>query len=127
MSAMPYVMLYLIPAVSSVTLAVYGWQRRGRDGAIPLCVLMIAVAFWSVCHALSVASTTLESTLFWAQLQYVGIVLVSPFWLLFALAYANQGRWATRPVRLALLVLAALGLAAVLTNSWHRLWWPSVF
>jgi signal transduction histidine kinase len=123
---MPYVMLYLIPAITSAALAVYGWRRRGADGAGPLSLLMAAVAFWSVCHALSVAASTLEGTLFWAQVQYGGIVLISPFWLLFALAYANPRRRISRAMRLALLAPAVLALIAVLTNSWHQLWWPSI-
>lgn len=126
MSAIPSVMLYLIPAVTSAVLAVYGWRRRGADGAGQLSLLMFAVAFWSICHTLSIASSTLAGALFWAQIQYAGIVLVGPSWLLFALAYANQWHRVSRAARLALLIPAALALVAVLTNSWHQLWWPSV-
>jgi PAS domain S-box-containing protein len=126
MSVIPSVILYLIPAVTSTVLAVYGWRRRGADGASQLSLLMSAVAFWSICHTLSIASTTLEGALFWAQVQYGGIVLVGPSWLLFALAYASQSHRVSRAARLALLLAAALTLAAVLTNSWHQLWWPSV-
>jgi PAS domain S-box-containing protein len=53
-------------------------------------------------------------------------VLVSPLWLLFALAYANQRRWAKQTFRIALFAPALLAYIAVLTNGWHHLWWPSV-
>src|SRR6476619_7507420 len=115
MGVLPYVMLYLIPAVIGALLAAYGWRRRGAEGAGPFSLLMLAVAFWSICHTFSVASTTLDSTLFWAQLQYGGIVLVSPLWLLFALAYANQRRWAKQTFRIALFAPALLAYIAVLT------------
>src|SRR5262245_6402631 len=126
MSVMPSVILYLIPAVTSAVLAVYSWRRRDADGAGQLSVLMLAVAFWSICHTLSIASATLANALFWARVSYARFVLVGPSWLLFALAYANQRHRVSRAARLALLIPAALALVAVLTNSWHQLWWPSV-
>src|SRR5216110_2966646 len=83
----PYVILYLIPAVIAAELALYGWHWRHLPAAIPFSLLMVAVVFWSACHAASVASSTLAATRFWAQIQYGGIVLIGPSWLLFALAY----------------------------------------
>ena len=71
MSIIPSVILYLIPAATSAVLAVYGWRRRGADGAEQLSLLMFAVAFWSICHTLSIASSTLAGALF-CQSYYTG-------------------------------------------------------
>jgi signal transduction histidine kinase/PAS domain-containing protein len=122
----PYVILYLIPAGISAELALFGWLRRHVRAAMPFSLLMAAVLFWSACHAASVAGATFEETLFWAQIQYGGIVMVGPLWLVFALSYT--GAWPrVRPaLRRALPLPAALSYLAVLTNGWHRLWWPSV-
>jgi signal transduction histidine kinase/PAS domain-containing protein len=106
-------------------LALYGWQHRQARAALPFSLLMAAVVFWSVCHALSAASTTQPEVLLWAQLQYGGIVWVAPLWLLFALAYANGWPRDTPAQRLALLAPAPLIWLAVLTNDWHHLWWPT--
>jgi len=125
MQALPYVVLYLIPAGISAVLAVYGWRHRS-DEARPFSLLMAAVAFWSACHALSVASSTFEGTLFWSQIQYGGIVLVGPLWLLFAMAYTNRWRQAPGAIQIGLLIPAALAYAAVLTNGWHQMWWTSI-
>lgn len=126
MSVAPYVVLYLIPVVTSIALAVYGWKQRRYRAAEPFSLLMASLAFWSTCHALSVADPTLQGTLFWAQMQYGGIVLVGPLWLLFALAYADQWSRATVPLRAALLLPAVLAYIAVLTNDQHSLWWTHV-
>ncbi|HET9224395.1 MAG TPA: histidine kinase N-terminal 7TM domain-containing protein, partial [Roseiflexaceae bacterium] len=125
MNVAPYVILYLVPAAISTVLALYGWQRRQVRAALPFGLLMAAIVFWSICHALSAASTTLPQVLFWAQVQYGGIVWVAPLWLLFALAYANVRPSATSAQRVALLALAPLIWLAVLTNDWHHLWWPT--
>ena len=125
MSALPSISLYLIPTLSSLALAIYGWQRRTLE-AQPFSWLMAAVAFWSLCHTLSVASTTPEQALIWAQIQYAGIVAVGPCWLLFALAYAKRWQYVTRLALALLIIPPALAYAAVLTNGWHHLWWSAI-
>ncbi len=126
MRATPYAILYVIPAFFSLALSLYGWQRRGRNGALPFSMLMAALAFWCLCHAASVASTTFAGTLFWSKIQYAGIVAVGPTWLLFALAYAGRSAWATPRVRGILAAFAGVSYAVVLTNDNHYLWWSSV-
>jgi len=125
MSALPSIVLYLIPAIASGALAIYGWRRHTAE-ARPFSHLMAAIAIWSLLHTLSVADPTLEGTLFWAQLQYIGIVAVGPCWLWFALTYANRWERVTTATRLLLVVPPVLALVGVLTNQWHHLWWTSV-
>src|SRR5437867_3875797 len=114
LAAAPYVILYLIPAVIAAELALYGWHWRHINAAVPFSLLMTAVVFWSVCHAVSIASSTLATTLFWAQLQYGGIVLIAPIWLLFALAYHGPSSQVLTTHRGWLLLPAVLSYAAVL-------------
>jgi signal transduction histidine kinase len=122
----PYVLLSLLPALVAAELALYGWHRRQMTVAIPFILLMMAVCFWSACHSLSVAGDTLTTTLFWSQLQYGGIVLVAPLWLLFAIAYHRRQAPLQPAQRYVLFLPAFLSYAAVLTNSEHQLWWPTI-
>lgn len=126
MHAAPYTILFIVPALLAIGLALYGLQRERRIGAVPFSLLMFSLAIWCFCHAASVASTDLEHTLLWSQAQYAGIVAVGPFWLLFALSYADRDRWATTPLRVAMASVAVLTYAAVLTNNVHGLWWSTV-
>jgi signal transduction histidine kinase len=120
------VLLYLFPASLLAMIALYTWQRRTVAAALPLHALLAAVVFWSVCHAASMASTTLSGTLRWAQIQYGGIVLIGPLWLLFVLAYRRGPVAIWRGLPIVALLPAALSYAAVLTNDLHHLWWPTV-
>ena len=125
MSALPSIILYLSSMVISAALAIYGWRRRTIEAG-PFSLLMGAVALWSLCHTLSVASPTLGQALFWAQVQYAGIVAVGPAWLMFALAHARRWERATGLILLLLIVPPLLTYAAVLTNGWHGLWWTQI-
>jgi signal transduction histidine kinase len=122
----PYILLSLLPALIAAELALYGWHRRQFSAALPFILLMTAVCFWSICHTLSMASATLAQTLFWAQLQYGGIVLVAPLWLLFAFDYHGIETPLKPAQRFALLAPALLSYGVVLTNGSHQLWWPTV-
>jgi signal transduction histidine kinase len=123
----PYILLSLLPSIIAAELALYGWHRRQHSAALPFILLMSAVCFWSICHTLSMASATLAPTLLWAQLQYGGIVLVAPVWLLFALAYHHGAETPIKPLqRYALLAPALVSYGLVLTNGSHHLWWATV-
>jgi len=125
MSVLPSIVLYLIPTIVSAALAINGWRRQTPE-ARPFSYLMAAIAIWSLLHTLSVANPTLEGTLFWAQVQYVGIVAVGPCWLWFAATYARRWERISIPARALLIVPPLLALAAVLTNGWHHWWWTTV-
>jgi signal transduction histidine kinase/PAS domain-containing protein/uncharacterized membrane protein len=126
LAAAPYLLRYLIPAAMAAELARYSGQWRQLRVAGPFSLLMAAVALSSISQAMSVAGSTLPAALFWAKIQYGGIVLIGPIFLLFVLAYDDTSVQVPRAQRVAPLMPAALGYAAVLTNDWHHLWWPTV-
>jgi signal transduction histidine kinase/uncharacterized membrane protein len=124
--ASPPALLSLVTAMIALVLAWYGWQRRQLPAAVPFSVLMLAVLFWAACHTLRAASTTPVDVLFWTQVQHGGIVLIGPMWLLFVVAYRSDAHRVPTAAWAALLIPAAVSYAAVLTNSWHELWWTQV-
>lgn len=125
MTALPYIIAYLFSAVISGLLAARAWRRRQHRIARPFSALMAALAFWCLAHTISVATTNPKIAVAWALIQFGGIVLIGPLWLLFALAYAEKLPRDQRVVWAFLLPTAVFyGLA--LTNSYHHLWWSSV-
>ncbi|MFL5657872.1 MAG: histidine kinase N-terminal 7TM domain-containing protein, partial [Ktedonobacteraceae bacterium] len=61
----PFVLLVLTAAVISAWLALTAWHRRPAPGATAFCLLMLAVAEWSLGYALELASPDLPTTIFW--------------------------------------------------------------
>jgi len=117
----PYVLPLVVPAAISGAIALLTWRRRHVPGATPLLVLVLAVVEWTVGNVLELGSPELEAKLFWANLEYLGIVTVPVMWLAFALQYTGREKHLTYR-NLALLATVPLTtLLLVWTNDLHGL------
>src|SRR4051794_20840346 len=113
-------------AVVALLIAGIGWRRRTTRGTLPFIFLMFAVAEWAVANALEYLALASPIVVFWAKVEYIGIVSVPPLWLLFTLGYFSQrpspkGRYIA--VLWGLPILTAL---LAWTNEWHGLVWRSI-
>lgn len=119
----PYVLPLLGAAVASGALAIYAWSRRDTPAAKAVAILMLAMFVWCLGYVFEIAGTGLQTKLFWAKLEYLGIVTVPVAWVVFALRYSGWDKW-LRPRNLALLaIIPALTVLMVATNEAHSLVW----
>jgi PAS domain S-box-containing protein len=122
----PYALPLIVVAAISSALALIAWHRRPAPGTIPLTWLLLAAAGWSLAYLLELGSVGLSTKLFWARVQYLGIVIVPVTWLATVLQYTGREALLTRR-NLSLLVIVPLAtLLQVWTNSAHRLIWSDV-
>lgn len=119
----PYAGLLALAALISALLAIYLWDRRDVPGAKTGVALMIALFLWSAGYMLEIMGVELETKLFWAKIQYLGIVSLPVALFLFALAFSGRYEWLTNRKLAALAVIPALTLILVLTNESHRMVW----
>jgi len=122
------VYLFLIAAsgVLSGGLSVVALRNRGRAGSLSLGILLLGVAVWSGGKVLELASPGLSASLFWANLQYVGIVTVVTMWLVFAMTYTGRIKRPSARTASLLTVEPLAVLVAVWTNGRHGLFRSSV-
>ncbi len=123
----PYIIPLLITTAISLMLASVMWWRRTAPGALPLMVLMLAIAQWTLVYALSLASVALEAQIFWANLIYLGVGIVPASWFIFALFYTGQGAWLTRRRLLLFAIVPLWTLIMAWTNDAHQLFRSSVW
>src|SRR5256885_3251785 len=71
----PYVFPVAASAIISAALALTAWYRRQAPGAIAFCLLMLAVAEYSLGYVLELAHFDLPTILFWDNLEWVGATL----------------------------------------------------
>ncbi|WP_082222423.1 histidine kinase N-terminal 7TM domain-containing protein [Halorubrum halophilum] len=110
----PYTAPLLVAVIASFSFAAYALWNRSR-GETPLVRSFVGVTVasgvWSLAYAAQLSATTLEATLLWNRLVWVGIGLLAVAWPAFVFAYVGWTRW-LRPRRFALLCLvptAAVG------------------
>ena len=119
----PYALLLAIAALISVLLAFYMWDRRNSSGAKPAAILLTALFIWSIGYGLEFLGVELETKLFWAKIQYLGIVTVPIALFLFSLEFSGRREWVTLPKLGALLSIPLITLLLALSNDLHRLIW----
>ncbi|MCB0054740.1 MAG: hypothetical protein KDE24_34925, partial [Caldilinea sp.] len=122
----PYVLVSALAAVVAAIVAIVAWQRRTAPGGRPLVWLMAAVFIWSAGAALEYATVGIPGKIFWAQVQYFGVVTCPVFFLLLAIEYNHLDRWLSRRNIGLLFIVPAVTLVLVFTNAWHGLIWPTV-
>jgi PAS domain S-box-containing protein len=113
-----------LPAVLAIGVVVALRRRHDSPGARALSVLAFGAGLWSFFYALELASRTLAGTLFFGRLSYLGIVVVPPAWLVFALVYTGRGDWFGRG-RLLLVAPSVAMLALAWTTPATGLVWRS--
>ncbi len=122
----PYVLPLVIAAAVSAAVAFFAWRRRPAPGVMSLVFLMLGVCEWSLGYAVGMASADLAAKVFWAKVQYFGIVSVPVMWLILALQYTNREKWLTRRNRVLLAIMPLLTLLLAWTNESHGLIWSDM-
>lgn len=86
--------------VGYLALAGFVWANRQGVGSRPLVAMLLAVKVWSVCYALELSSTDLQTAQLWSALKYVGVVALPPALWSFVFAYTGRGRMSRRSTAL---------------------------
>ncbi|MBI5304025.1 MAG: response regulator [Chloroflexi bacterium] len=118
-----YAVLALLATVVAVGLAVLAARRRSSRGLPAFLGFMLGVAIWSLGYALELASADLAVQVFWAKVEYIGIVTVPLGWFIFVAQYANHRQSLARRVRWSLASVPFAILVLVWTNEAHHLIW----
>lgn len=122
-TAIVYVSLLVLSAVTTGGLASYAWRRRDEPGTVPFVGLMCVMTIWTVCYGIGLMTFDPEGRLFWERMQWVGISFVPVFWLLFATAYTGHDEIVSLRGAGMLSLLPVTTLILVWTNPSHGLIW----
>jgi len=90
-----------------VGVAAYVWRHRRAVGARALTLFLLAAGVWTICNAVEVSLLNPHAQEAWGDVKFVGIVLVPPSLLAFALEYTGRCQ------KLARRVVAALAIEPV--------------
>jgi len=99
-----------------------GW-RRGAAAGVSLAVLLTAAAWWGLFYAVELSTSTsdLAARSLWGDVKYIGVCVLPPAWLAFALQYTGRGHLVGRKVQAVLTAEPLVVLALLATPATHDL------
>ncbi|MCM1987794.1 PAS domain S-box protein [Methanococcoides seepicolus] len=96
-------------------------QFKSSEYITYFSMLLFSLAIYSIFYALEISSTTLETSLIFYKLQYVGIVMIPVLLFLFSISYTREKQW-IKPARIAaIFVVPVITLVLVFTSEKHHL------
>jgi PAS domain S-box-containing protein len=121
-----YATLLLISTIITLYLAFYSWNKRLNRDAFYFSFLMVAVSIWTITGSFEMASISIATKIIFAQLSYIGIVLIGPFLVFFTMSYTANDKWLQNKLIGLLLIIPIITLIFVATNGWYGLIWPTI-
>lgn len=115
------IFINLISAITAIYAAIVAFHKRNSTGkpAVYLCAAMGATAIYSLGYTMELASNTLEAILFWVKVEHIGIQLIAPTWLLFALTISGRQYYITTKRIILLLTIPTIMMFSVLSGKVH--------
>lgn len=119
---MPSILPLLISGVITLFLAIFSkYKHMKARGTDIFALSMFIVTFWSIPNALEMAATNLNVKLFWADMQYFAYCLSPVSLLILCLEFTGYKKRINKKSLIRLLIIPAITIILVWTNSWHGL------
>jgi PAS domain-containing protein len=118
--------VYLLAAAVALAAVAVVWPRRAAPGGRPLVGMLIAAASWALLDAIELQVPTIDGKRLVAQIQYVGIIAVSPCFLHAAVELSGLAVRYSAPLLAAIWGIPLTSLVLVWTNEWHRWVWVDI-
>jgi len=114
----PYIIFSSFSFATLIILSIYGIQYRHHVGVKEFIMVMLASA-WSVfCQTFELIGTTLPVKLFWADMEYLGMMFSAFAFLLMAIRFAGYDRYITKRNVLIVTLVYTIFWALVLTDPY---------
>src|SRR5690606_24968791 len=108
-----------IPSLLAIIIGLILLRRSQRDSINYLSLLMFTTAWWAICYAIDLTSTTQAEILNWVKLEYLGIAPIPSLWVMFCVQFTKvEDKWSL-PEKLSLLIVPVLVIASIWTVEYH--------
>lgn len=113
-----YSLILLVGAFISLLITIIAWRRRNKTlSARPMAVFGFAMTWWCSTYAIHWSNFYRPSEFFWLDLTYMGVLLVPPSFLVFALCYTKHRHWVTRQTLILLSIEPVVTLFFLWTDA----------
>ncbi len=116
----------LLSGLFALGLVISLWKKKKTEGVIFLILFEFSASIWALTDGFEHAATSLPLKILCSQIGYIGSSTTTIFFLLFTLAYTQAEKYIKPQVIGLLLLIPALTVLLVFTNSYHHLIWEKV-
>src|SRR5690349_7311316 len=88
-------LIYLLAAVPYAWLGLYAWRKRPALAVTPFAWAMLSMSLWSFLYGVEIFFKDVEVLLTLRKLEYISIVSIPVFLLVFALEYTGRSHLLT--------------------------------
>ncbi len=117
--------IYFLTAVIYAWLGLFAWRKRPAIAVTTFAWTMLGMAIWSFAYGLEIFAPSLALKLLFTNIEYVGIVSIPVFLLIFSLEFIGKSHLLTPQWRILLWIMPVLIVILVWTNSYHHLVWDA--
>lgn len=122
----PTAIVYFMNTVIAMGFVWVVWRHRQITGRRVFAGLSLAIGGWTLARGLQAITWDQTLHIFWGKIEYLAILFVVSFWLLFALEYSQRlGHTRLRKVAWVWIVPVITAVFAF-TNEWHHLFWSEI-
>jgi len=121
---LPHVFFWATTFIIAVMTAMIIWPRRRFTGGWYLFLFAVCLAEWTLAGTIEAISSSQQTRILLAQIEYVGFNLLVPFAYLFVKRYLSSEQLSYRQI-FPVFVLPLITIGLAWTNSFHHLLWSS--
>ena len=121
----PITLILLFTALLLLTLSYYLFLQKRSQGVTAMLCLLIAGAIWAFSLGVESTLNTIEGRVLWSKISYIGIVSVSPLWLIFTLQYSQVKEKIIHNVKFLIWIIPTTTLILTFSNELHNLIWTT--
>ena len=121
----PVVIFYIIAAWTAFVLAYTTWKMRAAKSVIYFSAMSFSAGIWTLGYLLGFFNTDLAVKLVMLRVEYLGDILATCFWLLFAVHYTKSDHQLKPLAWIMLAIIPALTILQILYVDQHTYFYES--
>ena len=122
--------LHIISVLLSISISFLIFKKYSsnkQDNIVKILgIEFIFITIWIFGSTLAMGFLDETHTYFWEQFKYIGILYISPFWLIFAQKWTGKEKKSAGLIYSILLVISSIFLIFVFTDNIHHLFWSKI-
>ncbi|WP_342306482.1 histidine kinase N-terminal 7TM domain-containing protein [Methanolobus sp. ZRKC5] len=105
----------------------YIQKHRDKDGTTYFSLLLCSIIVYTFFYVFEISSATLNSTLTYYKLEYIGIPFIPALLLIFTIKYTGKKQWSTTATTFAIVAIPLVTMLLVFTTEKHTLYHKEIF